>query len=97
MIARGAIGNPWIFRRIINFLQTNQEQEDLTNQEKLQVIKKHIELQLQEKEEKIAIQTLRKHMVYYTKNLKDASSIRRKINMINTKKELTEILEQYFK
>lgn len=97
MIARGAIGNPWIFRRIINFLQTNQEQEDLTNQEKLQVIKKHIELQLQEKEEKIAIQTLRKHMAYYTKNLKDASSIRRKINMINTKNELTEILEQYFK
>ena len=97
MIGRAAIGNPWIFSKIINFLQTNKKQKDLTNSEKLEVIKKHIEFQLKEKEEKIAIQTLRKHMAYYTKNLKEATTARKKINTIETKEQLIKILEEYFK
>ncbi len=96
MIGRAAIGNPWIFAKIINFLQTKQKQKDLSNTEKLQIIKQHIELQLKEREEKVAIQTLRKHMAHYTKNLKEATTARKKINTVDTKEQLIKILEEYF-
>ena len=64
-----------------------------TNKTKLPT---HIELCIKEKGEKIAINEMRKHIAYYTKNLKDASSFRVKVNKIDNKKELIETLEKFF-
>lgn len=96
MIGRGAIGNPWIFNRIIHFLKTGEKLQELTPNQKLETIIKHIELEIREKGEKVGIQELRKHMAYYTKNLKDASIARKRINTINTKTELIACLSEYF-
>lgn len=96
MIGRGAIGNPWIFNRITHFLKTGEKLQELTPKQKLKTIIKHIELEIREKGEKVGIQELRKHMAYYTKNLKDASTARKRINTINTKTELIACLSEYF-
>ena len=95
MIGRGAMGNPWIFRDIIHFLQTGEKLEPPSPQEKLQVIKKHIELAVAEKGD-IAIKELRKHISAYTKNLKNSSEFRNFVNTIETKEELINHLEAYF-
>ena len=64
--------------------------------EKLEIIKEHINLAVQEKGE-IAVKELRKHIAWYTKNLKNSSEFRNSINIIETKEELLEKLEEYFK
>lgn len=96
MIGRGSFGNPWIFKEIIHFLKTGEKLPEPSNQEKLEIIKKHIALAVKEKGE-IAIKELRKHIAWYTKNLKNSSEFRSTINKIETEKELISKLEEYFK
>lgn len=96
MIGRGAIGNPWIFEEVINYLQ-GKEQRKVTNSERLETIIEHINLAVKEKGENIAIKEMRKHLAYYVRNEKDASKIRERINKINDKGELIDCLSEYFK
>ena len=96
MIGRGAFGNPWIFREIIHYLETGEKLPKPTNEEKLEVIKKHVELAVKEKGE-IAVKELRKHIAWYTKNLKNSSEFRNKINTIEQEGELINYIDEYFK
>ena len=59
-------------------------------------MKKHIDLAVKEKGE-VAIKELRKHIAWYTKNLKNSSEFRNSINKIETKEELLKTLDEYFK
>lgn len=95
MIGRGSFGNPWIFRNIKHFLITGEKLPSPTNSERLNIIKEHIELAVEEKGE-IAIKELRKHIAWYTKNLKNSSEFRNSINMIETKEQLIKTLNEYF-
>lgn len=95
MIGRGAFGNPWIFKEIIHFLKTGEELQKVSSQERLSVIKEHINLAIKEKGE-IAVKELRKHIAWYTKNLKNSSEFRASINMIESKEELLKRIEEYF-
>lgn len=97
MIGRASIGNPWIFRNIIYFLETGKKLPIPTNKEKIEIIKEHINLAVEEKGENIAIKELRKHMTCYIKNMKDATKMREYINKIETKKDLIEKLEEMFR
>ena len=96
MVGRAAIGNPWIFEEIINYL-SEKEQREISPKEKLATMIEHINLEIEEKGEIIAIKEMRKHLAYYIKNMKDASKIREKINKIETKIELVDYLNEYFK
>ncbi len=96
MIGRAAIGNPWLFKRIIHFLQTGEKLQEISSKEKLETIIKHIELEVEEKGQKVGIQELRKHMACYIKNLPNASKIRVRINQIGSKDELIEYLKECF-
>lgn len=96
MIGRGTFGNPWIFERIIHFLQTGEKLPIISNQEKLRIIRKHIELELQEKDEIIAIREMRKHIAWYTKNMQNASEFRNEVNKIENKDELIQKVEKFF-
>ena len=96
MIGRGTFGKPWIFKEIMEYLETGKKMEEPTNNEKLQIIEKHIELAVEEKGE-IAVKELRKHIAWYTKNLKNSSEFRNSINKIETKEELNNKIEEYFK
>lgn len=96
MIGRASFGNPWIFKQINYFLKTGKKLPPPTKEERFNTIQKHIELEIKEKGERIGIQELRKHISWYTKNLKNSSEFRNKINKIDTRKELEEILYTYF-
>ena len=96
MIGRGSLGNPWIFEKIIHFLKTGEKMQEPTNQEKLEIIKEHIDLAVEEKGE-VAVKELRKHIAWYTKNLKNSSEFRSSINQIEDKETLIQKIEEYFK
>lgn len=92
MIGRATIGNPWIINDIIK-----GEKREISNEEKLKVLKQHIEMAVAEKGEYIAVREMRKHICWYIKNLKESSKIREKINRIEDVNELEACLEEYFK
>ena len=94
MIGRATLGNPWLIGNIKNGLIGEQEKE-ISNTEKLKIIKEHLDLSVKEKGEYIAIREMRKHICAYVKNLKDSSRIREKINKIEDVDELIACLEEY--
>ena len=96
MIGRGAIGKPWLFSQISHYLQTGEKQEQPTIKERLKIIKKHINLAVQEKGENIAVKEMRKHLACYVKSLKNASKMREEINKIETREELIKTLDLFF-
>lgn len=95
MIGRASIGKPWIFEEIISYLK-GEEQRKIEKSEKLETILKHIEYEIEEKGENIGIKELRKHISAYIKNMPDATTIREKINKIDTKIKLEQTLKEYF-
>ena len=96
MIGRAAVGNPWIFRNIIYFLQTGEKLNTVNPKEKLDIIKEQLNLEIEEKGELVAIREMRKHISAYTKNLKDSSKFRVEMNKIEDKQKLIDLLEDYF-
>ncbi len=96
MIGRASIGNPWIFSKILYYLHTGEKLKDLSLSEKLETIEEHINLEVEEKGERIGIMELRKHMAHYVRSLPNASKIREKINQITTKEELITYLRECF-
>ena len=96
MIGRGSYGNPWIFNNIKYYLETGKKLPSPTLDEKLEVIKKHIELAVQEKGDTVATHEMRKHIAWYTKNLKNSSEFRNSINSVETSTELLKLLNEYF-
>ena len=82
-------------KRVINYLEGKDERK-ITNKEKLEIITKHINLEVEAKGEIVAVKEMRKHLAYYVKGTKDASKIRVKINSIERKDELLECLNEYF-
>ena len=96
MIGRGSMGNPWIFAQIEHYLKTGEKLPRPTNKEKYEILKEHIELDIREKGENVALNEMRKHIGWYTKNMKDASSFRNEVNHTTTKEELMEKIKEYF-
>ncbi len=96
MIGRGAIGNPFIFKEIVEYLKTGKEPEKVTSEELLKTMIKHINLEIEEKGEYTGIREMRKHLAYYTKGLKNGSRIRNAVNIIDNKEELINTLTEYF-
>ena len=96
MIGRGTFGNPWIFARIKHFLETGEKLPETSNEEKFRVIKKQIQLELENKPEVTAIREMRKHIAWYTKNMPNSSEFRCEINKIEDKDLLMKTVEKYF-
>ena len=96
MIGRASLGNPWIFRDIINEL-SGSEKKEISKEEKLDIIIKHINYAVEEKGENVAVKEMRKHIAGYIKNMKDASKYRDIIKKIDRKDELIACLTEYFK
>ena len=95
MIGRATLGNPWIIKEITEKLNGNKLDE-ISKQAKLEIIKEHLKLAIQEKGEYIAIREMRKHICWYIKNLKESSKFREKVNRIEDVNELISCLDEYF-
>lgn len=98
MIGRASLGNPWIFKSIINGLTKEECQPTLTqptNEERLNTIIEHLNLMIEKKGEYVAIREMRKHISGYTKNLPNSSKFREEMNKIENKNELIKYITEY--
>jgi tRNA-dihydrouridine synthase len=88
MVARGAMGNPWIFRDY-NHLLSGKEPIDVTISDKREMMKKHINLLVKYKGEYRAVLEIRKHAAWYAKGEYSASNFK---NNVFSCKSIEEIL-----
>ena len=95
MIGRGSIGNPWIFDRILKYFENGEILPEILPSQRLEIIKKHINLLVEEKGEWIAVHEIRKHINHYIKKLPEASKVRQQINQIETRDLLIDCLTEY--
>lgn len=96
MIARGAMGNPFIFRQIKDYLKGGKIKNP-TYDDILDTIKRQYDLSLTYKEERLVINQMRKHVGWYIKGLPQAASYRDRVNKLRTSEEIFDLLDEYRK
>lgn len=93
MIARGAMGNPWIFKEALALWKGEESPNPPNLQDKVALIKKHFRLLVLEKGDYAAVREMRKHLGWYLKGVPGSAEIRRKVNTINDAEILVKTIE----
>ncbi len=91
MIGRGALGNPWIFRRINAYLNECRVLPDVSINEKMVVMLKHIQKIIEYKCEYTAMREARHHAAYYTKGIRGGAALRKEISTFEHFEQLEEL------
>ena len=93
-IGRGAMGNPWIFKRI-NLLMAGEEDIEPGCEEIINMAVRHLNMLCDEKGERIAVREMRKHISWYIKGMKNSNRIKNQINSLSEREEIVSLLEDY--
>ncbi|CAB1254626.1 tRNA dihydrouridine synthase DusB [Clostridium sp. MT-14] len=94
MIGRGAMGNPWIFNQILQYVN-NCPVEYPTPRERVDVCIRHYKKSIYYSGENRAVKEMRKHIAWYIKGLKNSKEIKDKINYEKHSEGVFEILDKY--
>ena len=92
MVARGAMGNPWIFKELNAAFHGEEAPPRPTVRELSMMMIRHLDELVQLKDEYSAVREMRKFVAWYTKGVKGAAKLRCKINNIETHAEMKEAL-----
>lgn len=91
MIGRGALGNPWIFRRLNAYFSECRVLPEVSVNEKMVVMLRHIQKIIDYKGEYTALREARHHAAYYTKGLHGGAAFRREMGQLETYEQLQEL------
>ena len=94
MFARGALGNPWIFREAIALYEGKPKPPPPSTGEKVQMILHHLDLAVAEKGERVAVMELRKHIGWYLRGEPGAASLRRRANALTDTASIKALLTE---
>ncbi|MCK5453482.1 MAG: tRNA dihydrouridine synthase DusB [Calditrichia bacterium] len=97
MLARGVLGRPWIFRDIINYLQTQEKSDEPPMSERFKILEKHYRMEVSEFGEEHALPQMRKHFAWYTHGLPNAAKLRNHIFRAKKFSEIQKIFSGYQK
>lgn len=95
MIGRGVLGNPFLIKECVDFLEKGIPPKKVTKKEKIEMLKKHFKYLLKIKPEKTALLEMRTHAAYYLKGLEGASPVKQKIMKTTNKEDFLEIIKEY--
>ncbi len=96
MIGRGVLGNPWLIKQTVDYLNTGTYDKDIAYEEKLDMIKLHTNKLIALKGEKVALLEMRSHVPWYLKGLPHAIVVKQAMTKITTKMALFDLLDEYF-
>ncbi len=94
MIARGAEGNPWIFRQILHYFETGEQLPKPDFSEMTEMLLRHAKMQLEFKGEYTGIREIRKHAAWYTAGYKNSSRLRGRINEVENYEQLEALFRE---
>ncbi|WP_314590714.1 tRNA dihydrouridine synthase DusB [Paenibacillus terrigena] len=95
MIGRGALGNPWMLYRTVEYLSTGILLPDPSAQEKIRIAILHMDRLVALKGESVAVKEMRKHLAWYLKGLSGAARIKDVIMEETRRDEMVRILEHF--
>ncbi len=93
MVARGALGNPWIFSEISAALE-KKSFDAPTNEERLVTAKEHLLMMLSDKPERKALAEAKKHVAWYIKGIRGAAEARNAVMTAQTPEQMIGILDE---
>ena len=97
MIGRAAIGNPWIFKQTVEYLDNNKLIDQPTNCERIDMCFKHLNYLLEFQDEKQAVLEIRMHIAAYLKGIEGAKKVKDDIFKTKNVKEIEKILLDFKK
>lgn len=94
MIGRGSLGNPWLLPRVEKYLAEGVLLPEPTHQEKVKVALEHFERVLHYKGERIGLNEMRKHAVWYIKGIRAAAQLRDQIMQTKSPDEMRNLFRK---
>ena len=94
MVGRAAVGNPFIFKEITEYLKSGEGIRQ-TPKERIMTALEHSELLSMMLRENAAVKEMRKHLAAYTKGLKNATHLRGEIFKVMTREDIVKLLKDY--
>ena len=95
MIGRGVLGNPWLIKECVDYLETGQEPRKITNEERILMMKKHFQFLKEDKSVKAALLEIRSNILFYLKGMPNNKEIKRRICEVKTEEDIMKVLAQY--
>ena len=96
MVGRASLGNPWIFKHITTALQGGAACAGPSIEEREGMIRRHLEMEMAYIGSAQGLRNFRKHLLWYTKGLKDGSCLRQKLGQIHNRDALLKVVGDYF-
>ena len=97
MIGRGVLGNPWLIKECVEYLENGILPKEVSLEEKIEMIKRHINLLKETKDEKRALLEIRSHATWYFKGVPGSSKLRGEICKVQSVDELIKLLDEFKK
>ncbi len=95
MIGRGALGNPWMLYRTVQYLTTGELLPDPTPQEKIDIAILHMDRLVALKGEHVAVKEMRKHLAWYLKGLPSTARVKDRVMEETSRDKMAQILGDY--
>ena len=95
MIGRGVLGNPWLIRDTVCYLEDGTILEEPTYAERIEMIKKHLNNLMEIKPEEVAVKEMRMHLGYYLKGMPKSKEVKEAIFKVLKKEDFNKILDDY--
>ena len=95
MIGRGVLGNPWLIRDCVEYLESGSVPKPVSNQEKIEMMRRHFELLKQDKNEKVALLEIRSNILFYLKGMPGNKEMKTRICEAKSEEDIYSLLNQY--
>ena len=94
MVGRAARGNPWLFRRVVEYLENGKLLDKPSKEEVKAMMLRHARMQVECKGDYTGIREMRKHISWYTTGLPGSAKLRGRINSVESLAEMEELLQE---
>ncbi len=95
MIGRGALGNPWMLYRTVQYLTNGTLPDEPDVVEKMRIALLHMDRLIALKGESVAVREMRKHFAWYLKGLRNSAEVKTRMMEATTREQVVRILDQY--
>jgi tRNA-dihydrouridine synthase B len=95
MIGRAALGAPWMFGRIDEFLKTGNDPGEPRLERKIEIMLEFCRLMIEDFGERPACFKLRKHLAWFTRGWRNVSKIRPLMFAVESYEDIENILRDY--
>ena len=95
MIGRGVLGNPWLIKDTIEYLESGKLNKEITLKEKIEMLKKHFEYLINTKPDKLALLEIRSHIAWYLKGYPNLKDFKQELMFVKSKEQFNDVIERF--